>query len=212
MLTPRNSLSRPVSVNKKIVGSVMKKSATKKGVKKTVLSVNRVRSTKQRNEKAKKGSLNGSESVAHYNAILIEELKSDFKFVAEQVMGLHDVIRQEVRQVRDDLGARIDNVESVLTYHSKLLEENKAEHEQMRAENKAEHQQMKSENAAEHAQIRAEFMTALENLRAENKAEHERMMLENTAEHERIESKLDSLIVVVSRHETVIEEIQSAVI
>lgn len=65
-----------------------------------------------------------AKEIAHYNAILIEDLKDQFKFVIEHVSGVEERLtkRMDERFVAHD--QRFDIIESVLTQHSKMLQAN----------------------------------------------------------------------------------------
>lgn len=52
-----------------------------------------------------------------YNAILIEELRSEFKFVIEHVTGVEERLTRRMDE-------KFEDVRKILTHHSDLLNEN----------------------------------------------------------------------------------------
>jgi len=78
------------------------------------------------------------EETAHYNAVLIEDIKDQFKFVAEKVGGMEESLmrqmamdkselKQDIADTRDALGIRIDRVETGLTRVESSLKKEIAE-------------------------------------------------------------------------------------
>lgn len=63
-------------------------------------------------------------SPAHYNAILIEELKSEFRGVTEQVQGLREAFEQKLGDAMHEIHGRLDTHELYLKENTKRWEEN----------------------------------------------------------------------------------------
>lgn len=144
-------------------------------------------------------------SIAHYNGVLIEGLRSDFKFVTESVIGLHSVINEKIDALDKKLGARIDNVEAVLSYHSKLLQKNDKDHERINAvlEHHSQllehHSQLLEQNRQDHEHMGA----VLEH--------HSQLLQQNAKDHTSMEAKLDHLTDKIDQHDQDIQKIKSVV-
>ena len=67
--------------------------------------------------------LNKAETIQHYNAVLIEDLKSQFKMVIERSEGAEERTRQFIEELHTKTQERFDNVDLVLRHHSELFEE-----------------------------------------------------------------------------------------
>jgi chromosome segregation ATPase len=59
-----------------------------------------------------------AKQIQHYNAVLIESLESNFKFVIEKVDGMESRLNQRIDEERAKNDERFDRIESVLSYHS----------------------------------------------------------------------------------------------
>lgn len=64
------------------------------------------------------------ETVGHYNAVLIEDLHSKMGFVIEHVSGVENRLTEKMDNIQQENNKRFDAIEGVLTYHSKLLNQN----------------------------------------------------------------------------------------
>lgn len=64
-----------------------------------------------------------SNNIAHYNAILIENLQSQFKFVTEHVDTMGQSIRGEIQQFRSEVNGRFEVIETIVREHSQILQE-----------------------------------------------------------------------------------------
>lgn len=65
-----------------------------------------------------------SRSVAHYNAVLIEDLQSQFKLVIEHVEGFRDSIRQEMAEGFRQVHERLNVHEQYLKVNEKRWQDN----------------------------------------------------------------------------------------
>lgn len=63
--------------------------------------------------------LTNRETVEHYNAVLIEEIKDQMKQVLEAVDTSIGGVRQELHDFRRETGQRFDTIETILRNHSK---------------------------------------------------------------------------------------------
>lgn len=79
---------------------------------------------KKRSPKKQSRKKTDSEQVAHYTAVLVEDLKDQFKFVIEKVEGMEErlILRMDERFTKQD--ERFDIIESVLKEHSRMLQAN----------------------------------------------------------------------------------------
>ncbi|HCU24666.1 MAG TPA: hypothetical protein DF383_06595 [Deltaproteobacteria bacterium] len=55
---------------------------------------------------------------------MIEDLKSEFRFVVEHVSTLNQSLRGEINQMKVENNERFDRIETVLKSHSRMLQEN----------------------------------------------------------------------------------------
>ena len=62
--------------------------------------------------------------IQHYNAILIEDLKSEFRFVVEHMSGIEQRLTDRMDKTDAANNERFDNIEAVLKIHSQMLQEN----------------------------------------------------------------------------------------
>lgn len=60
----------------------------------------------------------GLEKIEHYNAVLIEELTSQFKFVTEHMMGIKEELVKKMDEKFDKIDTRFDIIEKTLGIHS----------------------------------------------------------------------------------------------
>lgn len=79
---------------------------------------------KKRSPKKQSNKKTDSEQVAHYTAVLVEDLKDQFKFVIEKVEGMEErlILRMDERFAKQD--ERFDIIESILKEHSQMLQAN----------------------------------------------------------------------------------------
>lgn len=73
---------------------------------------------------SKKTTARSSRSISHYNAILIEELQSQFKFVVEHAETAYDKLSEKIDNFRQETEARFTIIEAVLKQHSTMLKQN----------------------------------------------------------------------------------------
>jgi archaellum component FlaC len=62
--------------------------------------------------------------IAHYNAILIEDLRSEFKIVTEAVIGTRESLETKIESVKQDLEVKIDDLRTELKMEIGDLREN----------------------------------------------------------------------------------------
>ncbi len=67
--------------------------------------------------------LGKKESVAHYNAILIEEIKSGMQQVIEGMESTRVVLEEKIDDFRKEVNGRFEVIEVAVTAHSKILNE-----------------------------------------------------------------------------------------
>ena len=60
----------------------------------------------------------GREKIEHYNAILIEELTSQFKFVTEHMMSIEERLTKKMDDKFGQVDSRFDMIEKTLELHS----------------------------------------------------------------------------------------------
>lgn len=60
----------------------------------------------------------GREKIEHYNAILIEELTSQFKFVTEHMMSIEERLTKKIEEKSSQSDSRFDIIEKTLELHS----------------------------------------------------------------------------------------------
>lgn len=67
---------------------------------------------------------NRAEEIAHYNGVLIENLRDEFRMVIEHVDGVKEQLirRMDERFAKQD--GRFDVIEAVLRHHSQMLQTN----------------------------------------------------------------------------------------
>lgn len=65
--------------------------------------------------------LSQKETIAHYNAVMIEELRSQFKFVIEKSEGVEERTRQLINELHQKTEERFDDVDLVLRKHSEMF-------------------------------------------------------------------------------------------
>lgn len=65
-----------------------------------------------------------SETIAHYNAVLIEDLRSEFKFVVEHVSSLSDRLDKKFDEQEVKFNERFNIIEAILQDHSCRWQEN----------------------------------------------------------------------------------------
>jgi len=63
----------------------------------------------------------GREKIEHYNAILIEELTSQFKFVTEHMMSIEERLAKKMDDKFGQVDSRFDIIEKTLENHSDRL-------------------------------------------------------------------------------------------
>ena len=63
----------------------------------------------------------GREKIEHYNAILIEELTSQFKFVTEHMVSIEERLVKKMDEKFDKIDTRFDMIEKTLEVHSNRL-------------------------------------------------------------------------------------------
>lgn len=64
------------------------------------------------------------EKVAHYIAVLVEGLRSDFRIVSEKVDCIEANIKKEMNERFDQQNERFNIIETVLKMHSQMLQTN----------------------------------------------------------------------------------------
>lgn len=80
--------------------------------------------TKMKKDKQSKDKRRTSEkeTVAHYNAVLIEGLKSDFRFVIEGLEGLRSELKQGMNEKFAEVDENFHTIRLVLQSHSRQFE------------------------------------------------------------------------------------------
>lgn len=63
-----------------------------------------------------------AENVAHYTAVLVEDLKDQFKFVIEHVSGMEERLIKRMDTRFSEHDARFDVIDMVLKGHSQSLQ------------------------------------------------------------------------------------------
>ena len=64
-----------------------------------------------------------AKEIAHESVIMIESLRSDFKFVIEHMMGVEDRLIKRMDEKFAEHGQRLDVIEGVLRHHSEMHQE-----------------------------------------------------------------------------------------
>ena len=64
-----------------------------------------------------------SEKVAHYTAVLVEDLESKFQFVIEHVTDVEERMMKRMDQRFAEQDARFDVIEHILLDHSEILKD-----------------------------------------------------------------------------------------
>ncbi len=72
-------------------------------------------------------NLKKSETIAHYNAILIENIESNMKAVIESVEATESRLSNEMSEFRKEVNNRFEIVEGVLRIHSRDINELKTD-------------------------------------------------------------------------------------
>ena len=71
---------------------------------------------------SKKISRQPKADVAHYNAILLEDVRHKLETVIESTQITRIELKQEMKTLREDLSGRIDLVEGALRHHSVAIQ------------------------------------------------------------------------------------------
>ncbi|GEM_PF-3063488 len=78
-----------------------------------------------KNKKSSKVSLQGTtKEIQHYNAVLIEALKSDFRAVTEGMNGMEVRLVRRMDETDQKNEKRFDDIEAILRLHTHKFEEN----------------------------------------------------------------------------------------
>lgn len=67
----------------------------------------------------------------HYNAILLEEVRSQMELVLEKVTGSEDRLMTAIRELRIEHDQRFDVIEAVLRQHSQILQQHDRQFEKI---------------------------------------------------------------------------------
>lgn len=78
----------------------------------------------KKTKSSKKQSLQSTnvETVEHYNAVLLESLKADFRFVIEAVQGLDQKMERRFAEMEERFNTRFEVLELTLKRHSTILD------------------------------------------------------------------------------------------
>jgi chromosome segregation ATPase len=71
--------------------------------------------------------LNKGEKIEHYNAVLLEDLKSDMKAVIDGMESTKVTLRREMQEFRSEVNQRFDTIEFVVRQHSSDINDLKAD-------------------------------------------------------------------------------------
>lgn len=78
----------------------------------------------------KKSRQVSQDDPVHYTAVLVEGLRSDFKFVIEKVDGLEERLIRRMDEGFELHDERFDRIEAVLKTHSQMLQDNEGRWQQ----------------------------------------------------------------------------------
>ncbi|QQR80359.1 MAG: DUF1640 domain-containing protein [Deltaproteobacteria bacterium] len=190
----------------------MKKSTSKKALK----------STKKVSDISNK-----SESVSHYTAVLVEDLKSEFRAVAEGLLGFQASMKEEIqtikldiKDIRDELDfTRRSLVDKIETFRTELKgdiqdlrTELKGDIQDLRTELKGDIQDLRTELKGDMQDLRTELKGDMQDLRTELKGDIASLSLkvdQNTQGISELNEKMDYVAHKVQQHDEAIIELQS---
>lgn len=69
-------------------------------------------------------NLKGKETIEHYNAVLLEDIRSKVEQVAEGVDTTRNELRCEIREFKEDVNDRLTLVDAAIRKHSDAINEN----------------------------------------------------------------------------------------
>jgi uncharacterized protein (DUF3084 family) len=79
---------------------------------------------KKTSKNKKEKPLSSAAQIQHYNALLIEDLKSDFKFVVEHMNGIEKRLTERMDRTDAANQQRFDTIEAILKLHSQHFQKN----------------------------------------------------------------------------------------
>ena len=137
-----------------------------------------------------------SQDIAHYNAILIEEIRSDLKAVVDHVLGVESRLSQRMEQYQTETRERFQIIESVLSHHTQMFQQNEERWQQnekrwQQNEKRWEENERRWEKNEERWENNEESLTGIADRLAQ------------------VENKLDRVTYRVDQHEEALKLLQS---
>lgn len=136
-----------------------------------------------------------AKSIQHYNAVLIEDLRSEFKFVVEHVSDVERRLTEKIDDSNTEHRERFKTIEAILKLHTEMLHENGERWKRNEDRwNQNERRWEQNDKRWEQNDKRWE--------------ENDKRWEENERKLTRIEEKLDHVAEKVERHDHDIQEIK----
>ena len=141
--------------------------------------------------------LNKNETIEHYNAVLLEDIKSKMELVIEGMEITKESIHKEVSEFRCETNQRFDMIEGIVREHSGQLQNIEA--------TLADH----GRQLADHGRQLADHGRQLTD-HGRQLTDHGRQLTDHGGRLDRIETKVDKIGERLDNHETRITTLETA--